>query len=200
MDENISKEIATLYESGLSVQQISDFLSIGSSRVRHSLKKQSIPCRNYSCASRMLHITKFGKKQCDIKSNLSAEEKVLRIAGIMLYWGEGTKSGNSVVFSNSDPDMVKLFLKFLRKICRVEEKRLRILLHAYRDQDENQLKSFWSKNTNIPGEQFSKTSIHYGRRGTYKTVSEHGTVSLRYSDKVLLDVINNWISGYRMPM
>jgi hypothetical protein len=148
----------------------------------------------------MLHATKFGKKQCCIKHDLSLEDEKLRIAGVMLYWGEGTKSGNSVVFSNSDPDMVKLFLKFLRKICGVEEKRLRILIHAYGDQDENQLRLFWSDSTHIPSEQFSKTFIHKGKRGTYKTLSEHGTISLRYSDKSLLNIINNWIVEYRMPM
>lgn len=147
----------------------------------------------------MLHVTKFGKKQCNIKDNLSSEEENLRIAGIMLYWGEGTKSGNSVVFSNSDPDMLKLFLKFLRVICGVEEKRLRVLLHLYSDQIETDLKTFWSKITGIPLQQFSKTFIHERKKGTYKKISKYGTVSLRYSDKELLKKINNWLLDYRLP-
>lgn len=197
--ETSHKKIADLYLSGLSASQISDHLKLSCAKIRYSLEKQSIPRRNHSEASRMLHVTKFGKKQCNIKDNLSSEEENLRIAGIMLYWGEGTKSGNSVVFSNSDPDMLKLFLKFLRVICGVEEKRLRVLLHLYSDQIETDLKTFWSKITGIPLQQFSKTFIHERKKGTYKKISKYGTVSLRYSDKELLKKINNWLLDYRLP-
>lgn len=200
MNDIVDKKIAGLYESGLSVAQISDRLSISSSKARYSLEKQSIPRRDHSTASRMLHITKFGKEQCVVKNKLTIEENDLRITGIMLYWGEGTKSGNSVVFSNSDPQMIMLFLKFLRAICQISETRLRILLHMYNDQNENSLKKFWSKATNIPITQFSKTFYHHHTSGTYKKVSQYGTVSLRYSDKSLLETINKWISQYHMPI
>jgi len=198
--DNLGKEIAILYQSGLSAQQVSDELHISSSKVRYALAKQSISRRNHSSASQMLHLTKFGKKQCCVKSDFTGDEEHLRIAGTMLYWGEGTKSGSSVMFSNSDPQMVKLFLKFLREICGVEESRLRILLHIYDDQDENSLKTFWSKVTKIPLCQFSKTYYHSGKKGTYKKTCLYGTVSLRYSDNELLKIINNWISEYKMPM
>jgi len=198
--DNLGKEIAKLYQSGLSAQQVSDELHISGSKVRYTLAKQSIPRRNHSSASQMLHLTKFGKKQCCVKSDLTSDEEHLRIAGIMLYWGEGTKSGSSVMFSNSDPQMIKVFLSFLREICRVEESRLRILLHIYDDQDENGLKLFWSKTTKIPESQFSKTYYHSGKKGTYKKACLYGTVSLRYSDNELLKIINNWIGEYKMPM
>jgi hypothetical protein len=192
-------KIVKLYESGLSAKQISDYLDLSCFKVRRSLKLQSIPMRSQSNASRMLHITKFGKKPYCLKSQLTQEEDHLRPAGIMLYWGEGTKSGNSVVFSNSDPQMIKLFLKFLRNICGVDNSRLRILLHLYHDQNEKQLKNFWSKITGISINQFSKSYIHIAKGGNYKKISEYGTVSLRYSDKELLNMLNNWIDGYRMP-
>ena len=118
----------------------------------------------------------------------------------MLYWGEGTKGGNSVVFSNSDPDMIQLFLNFLRVICGIDEKRLRLLLHIYPDQNESKLKKFWSEKTKIPQAQFSKTFCHSGKNGTYKNLSPYGTISLRYSDKLLLNVINDWIKDYKLPI
>jgi len=197
---NSREEIAQLYRSGLSAQQISDHLGIGCSKVRYALDKQRVARRDHSFASKMLHLTKFGKKQCNVKENLTEEEEHLRIAGTMLYWGEGTKSGNSVVFSNSDPQMIKMFLRFLRELCGIEKTRLRILLHTYENQDEDQLKSFWSDLTNIPTSQFSKTFCHTKTKGTYKKISLYGTVSLRYSDKELLNIINNWISQYKMPI
>lgn len=114
----------------------------------------------------------------------------------MIYWGEGTKSGNSVVLSNSDPKIIRLFLKFLRVICGVAEKRLRIVIHKYPDHDENKLREFWSNITKIPNSQFCKSFLHNKPTGNYKRISEYGTISLRYSDKTLLEIINRWISEY----
>jgi len=199
MDCHTDKEIARLYKSGLSMKQTADCLNIGCSKIRSALKRQNIPRRSHRNSSQLLHLTKFGKEQCIIKDNLSEDEEKLRIAGTMLYWGEGTKSGNSVMFSNSDPQMIRVFLKFLREICRVDEKRLRILLHMYDNQDEGFLKDFWSESTDIPISQFSKTFYHQGGRGSYRQISPYGTVSLRYSDKNLLAIINNWINQYKMP-
>ncbi|MCX6810678.1 MAG: hypothetical protein NTY30_03025 [Candidatus Berkelbacteria bacterium] len=194
------KKISQLYNSGLSVNQISEKLGITASRIRYFMKKSLIICRNHSDASKLLHMTKFGKKQFQIKKNLTVEEENLRVAGIMLYWGEGTKMGNSVVFSNSDPQMIVLFLAFLRTVCGIDENRLHLLLHVYDDQNEMQLKSFWSRITNIPINQFSKTFVHHGKTGSYKKVSKFGTISLRYSDKELLRVINDWIDKFCLPM
>ena len=35
----------------------------------------------------------------------------------MLYWAEGSKRRNCVEFTNSDPDMMRRFVKFLRRYC-----------------------------------------------------------------------------------
>ncbi len=37
-------------------------------------------------------------------------------AGCMLYWAEGEKSRNAVRFSNSDPEMMRFFIAFLRTL------------------------------------------------------------------------------------
>ncbi len=196
----MENKIAKLYKSGLSVTQIAEKQRVSPSKIRYSLQKQKVQFRNHSSASRMLHLTKFGKATFSINDKLSAEENDLKIAGVMLYWGEGTKAGNSVVFSNSDPDMIKLFLHFLRKVCGVQEERLRLLLHMYPDQNENKLKLFWSETAKIPLLRFSKTFYHTGKSGSYAKRSELGTVSLRYSDTELLRIINKWISQYKMPI
>jgi transposase-like protein len=35
-------------------------------------------------------------------------------AGCMLYWAEGSKGRNQINFANSDPEMVRFFVRFLR--------------------------------------------------------------------------------------
>ena len=192
--KEIDKNVILLYrDKFFSAQQIAEKLNLSSSKVRHILEKNGIKKRKISEAIRYLNITKFNKGTFKIKENLNVQEEKLLIAGVMLYWGEGTKSGNCVTLSNSNPEMIVLYLKFLRNICGVSENRLRVLLHIYSDHDEEKIKHFWSYITKISVSQFSKTFIHKKKSGSYKKNSEYGTISLRYSDKQLLEIINGWI-------
>lgn len=195
--KNIDQDIIVLYKDKFySVQQIAEKLNFSSSKIKYVLRKNGIKKRKIGEAIRYLNITKFNKGLFKIKENLNEQEEKLRVAGVMLYWGEGTKSGNCVTLSNSNPEMVALFLRFLRIICGVSENRLRVLLHIYPDHNEKEMKNFWSHLTKIPISQFSKTFVHQKKGGTYKKNSKYGTISLRYSDKKLLEIINGWIKEF----
>jgi len=194
---NIKRQVINLYlKRKLSVQQIADFLNISSSKVRYILDKNKIKRRDISDAIHCINITKFNKGEFKIKCNLSNRQQKLKLAGVMIYWGEGTKSGNSVTLSNSDPDMIKIFLKFLRGVCGISNKRLRVVLHYYQYQKEDELIKYWAKATKIPVVQFCKSFLHNKVGGSYKRVSKFGTISLRYADTQLLKIINSWIKEY----
>lgn len=51
--------------------------------------------------------------------------------GCMLYWAEGSKSRNAVCFANSDLNLVRLFLAFLRECFGIENERVTIRLNVY---------------------------------------------------------------------
>lgn len=88
----------------------------------------------------------------------------LFIAGIMLYWGEGTKvSRNQIRFANSDPEMIRFFIEFLRKACGIPEEKLRIAVLAYPDLDTQSVERFWSFATGVPLSRFHKTIVILGR-------------------------------------
>ena len=177
---------------------IAEQLNVSVHKVQYWLEKENIDRRKPSEATTLAHIKRFNKIPCEVKIILDAEQERLLIAGVMLYWAEGSKKNNNyVAFSNSDPDMVRLFLSFLREICGIQESRLHLLLHIYTDQNEKELKSFWSEITKIPLNQFNKTYIHQGKIGNYKKKSQYGTVSLRYGDKKLFDQIIKWIERYK---
>jgi len=196
--KNFYNNIATFYlKDKLSVKQIADLLSITSAKVRRQLDKEHVKRRNRSEAIKYLNLTKFKKEQFVLKNKLNIKDEKLKIAGVMIYWGEGTKQGNTVTLSNSNPKIILLFLKFLRNICGISDKRLRALIHRYPDQNEKNLLDYWSSITGIPKTQFCKSFLHNKvSRGTYKSLAEHGTLSLRYSDKSLLEMINIWIDEY----
>jgi hypothetical protein len=58
--------------------------------------------------------------------------------------------------------MIKIFLRFLREICGVHEKRLRIYLYTHSGKHIEDLKKYWSDLTKIPTEQFTKPYIRKG--------------------------------------
>jgi len=57
----------------------------------------------------------------------------LFISGLMLYWAEGDKSERleMVKFTNADPLMIKLAMKWFREICKVDEIKFRICIHMH---------------------------------------------------------------------
>ena len=130
----------------------------------------------------------FQNKKLSFKerTKLSFVNKQLKLAGLMLYWSEGYKSSKSsgIDFANSDPDMIKVFVKFLRVIYRIDKKRFRVLLYCYSNQNVSSLIDFWSKLTDIPKKQFSKPYI---RKNFYENgrKMQYGMVHIRYADKKL---------------
>lgn len=198
-EKSFIDEISFLYSEGNSMPMIAEQLNVSVHKVQYWLEKENIGRRRPSEATTLAYIKRFNKIPCKIKiDSLDIEQERLLISGVMLYWAEGSKKNNNyVAFSNSDPEMVRLFLSFLRGICGVQESRLHLLLHIYTDQNEKELKNFWSEITKIPSSQFNKTYIHQGKVGNYKKKSQYGTISLRYGDKKLFDQIIKWIREYK---
>ena len=60
-------------------------------------------------------------------------EKEFWLAGLMLYWAEGTKR-REVSISNSDPRMIAFIMRWFRKVCNVPEHRFRAQLHLHSGQ------------------------------------------------------------------
>lgn len=193
--------IVDLYtENMFSMVQIATKLNLSATTVNSYLDKFGINKRTISDAITAINITKFQKGTFKLKNNLSTADKELKIAGAMLYWGEGAKTGGTVKFANSDPEMIKVFLYFLRNICGIHEERLKALIHLYPDHNERELRRFWSRVTKISKNRFYRSHVHIGRIGTYKHKSLYGTLALNYSDKRLLKTILSWVDEYKQSV
>ncbi len=55
----------------------------------------------------------------------------LHRAGCFLYWAEGAKSRSTVGFANSDVNMVRFFMRFLRESLEVPEEKIRVNFNVY---------------------------------------------------------------------
>lgn len=113
------------------------------------------------------------------KTLLPLTKKELFLAGVFLYWGEGSKRRNIVSISNTDPRVIMFALYWMTKILKVENKKIQIRLHLYSDMDLGKETDYWSEVLKIPKSQFKPAYIKKTTRDSlsYKSFG-HGTCNL----------------------
>lgn len=90
-------------------------------------------------------------------------DRELFLIGVGLYWAEGNKSkpyrrAESVVFVNSDADMIRLYLAWLR-LLGVEKERLRFKLMIHESADVSGAERYWAELVEAGPESFDKTAL-----------------------------------------
>ena len=185
------------YREGYSMKKVAETLCVSADEVVYFMRKHNLKRRTLKENS----ATRFKNKPLSyrIKKKLTLKEEALKIIGVTLYWGEGykTEKSSGIDLANSDVAMVSVFLRFLREVCYVDEKRLRVLLYCYSNQNPKQLVSFWSKVTKIPLKQFTKPYVRKDFNHAMIGKMPRGMVHIRYADKKLLEVVKSWIEGYK---
>ena len=129
--------------------------------------------------------------------SLNCNSYTLKIAGSMLYWAEGYKSSrNMISFTNSDPVMIRLMMKFFREICKVPEPKFRGCVHIHPHLDGGKAMRFWSKEAGIPLKQFHKlqTAVSKASKNKKDTLPL-GTFKIIISDVRLQSKVKGWIKG-----
>ncbi len=191
------------YKEKLSSLEIAEKIGKSQWTILKFMKKNGLSRRN----SHESNIIKFNKKPLSfsVKENLLPEEKDLKLAGLMIYWAEGAKldlkgRNCTVDLANSNPIMIKVFLKFLREICRIDESKLRVFLYCYANQNIEEIKNFWHNITKVPLDQFSKPYIRNDFILEKSGKMKYGLAHIRYNDKKLLLQINNWIKEINKEM
>lgn len=135
--------------------------------------------------------------QAEIKALKELNDNIsnpLFISAVAAYWGEGDKSGGSLVrLANTDPQMIKLFIYFLLTICSVPKDKLRLALYIYEDLDDIVCRKYWSKKTGL--NHFHKTMVLPSRHKTKKL--PYGTCTILVANTYLKKKILFWID--QMP-
>ncbi len=190
---NIDQVKKLYYTNGLSAKEVGNRLGKTVWQIIKFMKKHGLKRRLISETQRL----QFNRKPLSYnrRRNLAWNETELHIAGVMLYWAEGSKLGKYVVdFANSDKEMAIIFLSMLRKIYSVDEKKLRIFLYCYANQKPDYLIQYWSKLLNVPKTQFSKPYIRLDFDRRKITRMRFGLVHIRYADMRLLKEIKQDIA------
>jgi len=127
----------------------------------------------------------------------------LLLIGAALYWAEGYYNRQDKVpspyisFGNSNPDMVVLFLRFLREVMQISEKKLRPIVQIHKNIKPESAINFWAKITSIPQKSFRVT--HQASRASkgkrpYNSLP-YGTFKLNVIGRQNFFKIKGWIDG-----
>lgn len=111
----------------------------------------------------------------------------LHLAGCMLYWAEGAKDSNRLYFVNSDSNMLRLFMRFLREELHVQDEEITLYVHCHTtDIDQHRtITAYWLNTLALPESCFRKILIKQGSE-TSRNVLLNGICSIRvYNVKVL---------------
>ena len=119
----------------------------------------------------------------------------LMLAGALLYWAEGYKrlrvrngkeiTSHVISFVNSDPEMITLFVCFLKEILNISPKNIRLCMRLYPHINEKEAGSYWSKIVGLTKENFIAST--YLVTGASKGVRPHnrlpyGTLQVAVND------------------
>jgi len=129
-------------------------------------------------------------------------ERELFIAGVSLYWAEGFKKDMRMGFANSDSEMIRVFIKWLRESLKIEARdiSLSVGLNISYKNKTREIESYWSKQTGISKSQFKKP---FYQKTKWKKIFEkqddyHGVLRVRVAKSLdLLRKIYGNIEGLK---
>jgi transposase-like protein len=103
------------------------------------------------------------------------------VAGCMLYWAEGEKDRNALRFYNSDPEMVRFFVSFLKTYVDLRDEEIRITCNLFADhvQRQREIEQFWLEVAQLPECSLGKSYVNvYSKHSKKKRINRlpYGTV------------------------
>ncbi len=195
MEKTKLKELYVLKR--LSVAKIAKKFGFSESKVNYWMRKYDIQKRSISDAIYEYSNPKgdpFKQEPLD-----SADKVFLYGLGLGLYWGEGTKMNKYAIrLGNTDPEIIKLFIKFLVEIYSVDKNKLRYGLQLFNDSNIESSIDFWCYELNASREQFYKVIVSKVRgKGNYKNKSKNGVLTIYFHNIKLRNIINSAIDNLK---
>lgn len=156
-------------------------------------------------AARTIQARRLARQEATIASARAqigdVAQSELFVAGVVAYWAEGSKAkswrpGEGVSFINSDPTVIRLFLRWLRLIG-VETDRLTFRISIHESGDVPAAHSFWAAVVGVRTDQFMKPTLkRHNAHTVRKNCGEgyHGclTVRVRRSTELSRQIAGWW--------
>ena len=121
--------------------------------------------------------------------------ETLFCSGVMIYWGEGDrKPKNPVRVSNVDPNLLRIFVKFLKRYGGISSPKIKAHMILYPDLDEATCRAYWSRHIGVAPQNFYRTQRIIGRHKTARL--GYGIGAIAVSSRQLKEKILEWIELY----
>jgi hypothetical protein len=161
--------IKFLRGQGYSLPEISNKLNVSKSSVLRYIKDVEIlpeylsdwaGKRGGSRKKRLLKEAQAFEEGKNLVDKLSKKDKMLYLSA--LYWAEGTKKDFSL--SNTDPNLIFVFVKCLRDVFDLDDSRLLISVRIYEDIDKDKSLEFWARIVGISKDKMRGVNIINGSK------------------------------------
>jgi hypothetical protein len=119
----------------------------------------------------------------------------------MLYWAEGSKGRGRAQLTNSDPEVLRLFVRFLRTYFDVPDEQFRVRCNLFADHVERQreIEAFWLDVMQLPPSCLRKSTVNvyskYSQRKR-RNLLPYGTCSVTVSSTRIVQSIYGSIQEY----
>ncbi|MDE2001408.1 MAG: hypothetical protein KGI60_02475 [Patescibacteria group bacterium] len=216
MKNDLRRRATDLRKKGLSYNEIRKEIGVSKSTLSTWLKMVPLAAEHKErFYTKQIYILSLGSKSqkerrarevADIVRR--AEEEVsspvsfeaYRLMGAALYWAEGSKY-NMFELTNSDPRLILFFVRWVDLVFGVRSGQLKMRLNIHAQQDESEIKKFWSELTGIPLANFGKTYIKPPGRGFKKNNLYYGTARVEVPRSVdMRHRVFGWIKGATRSM
>jgi hypothetical protein len=125
----------------------------------------------------------------------------LHLAGCMLFWAEADKDRNSVRLANSDPNLLRLFVRFLRRCYGAEVSRIAVTCNLFADHlaRQREIEHFWLETLGLPHTCLRPSIVNvYSKYSQKKRRNKlpYGTCKVVYNDTRSVQSIYGAIQEY----
>ena len=213
--EEYSKARVLRKEKGLSVNSIADQLNVSKGTVsrwvrdieltdkqKEKFKKNKAVFYGDDSPIRNKHkkIRKDYQKQ---GAEIAKSDNFDFLSLCMLYWGEGSKSRNSLKFSNTDRDLLIFYWKCLNNIFDIDKTKVGIYVSCHLDCGIgiDEVKQYWLDTFNLPDVCWKKPTIdyardYYKRGGSSSKKLKYGCCTISISSTEIIQKVYGGIKEY----
>ena len=140
-----------------------------------------------------------GHKEKGFREIKKLTKKDLKIIGSILYWAEGnTKNRHILRFANSDPEIIRIMMKFFREPCNIAKEKIKARIHLYPTTNQHKTTNYWKKITGLPKKNFHPPQVQISRASKGKrprNTLPYGTLHLTAGNTEITCKVKGWIRG-----
>ncbi len=127
-------------------------------------------------------------------------------AGVMLYWAEGGKARNSANLSNADPELLRMWLNWVREWHDIPEERIKLVVNCFLNNglSLDEIEGWWLERLEMKHSQLQKAIVNRPSRASNAVRSPllYGTAQVRINSTFLVQSIYGAIQeigGFERP-